>query len=420
MDAKCPTCGQVIAVDDTATGRIGWCPACKGLYEVASAGRLRAVGTKGRDGAGGAASGAESDVRYKCAKCKTVLESSSALAGREDKCPICGHSNVVPAGRRRKKVKRQEELVFLEAGAQEDDSSAGTASEQDENVFGSNPVPDLQVAVGDGKVGRAPEALGVDAQDASEVPMAADEAIGERTDREHVPADQVPPADMPGEPQWFYVSGGEQVGPVSFGVVRDLVRTGHLQASSMVWREGMDRWAQLGTTPEFCDMPTATMSQPPTVQQLPVQRQEGLSLHRQRIAIACAAGVGMIATFLPWVKAPIVGTVDGTAGDGWITFGLYAVALIVAFVGDRRKLLSGGKRLGAIIPAALASLIGIWKIVDFRARMSDVPKDNPFAEALAQTVQLGVGLYLVVIAGIVVVIFTFVFKNRGHFRPSAQ
>jgi len=279
---------------------------------------------------------------------------------------------------------------------------------------------DLQAAVGDGEAGRASEAFGVDTQGASEVPMAADEAIGERADREHAPAGQVSPADMPGGPQWFYVSGGEQVGPVSFGVVRDLVRTGHLQASSMVWREGMDRWAQLGTTREFCDTPTAAMSQPPTVQQLPVQRQDGLSLHRQRIAIACAAGVGMIATFLPWVKAPIVGTVDGTAGDGWITFGLYAVALIVSFVGDRRKLLSGGKRLGAIIPAVLASLIGIWKIVDFRARMSDVPKDNPFAEAFAHTVQLGIGLYLVVIAGIVLVVLAFVFKNRGHFRPSAQ
>jgi len=92
----------------------------------------------------------------------------------------------------------------------------------------------------------------------------------------------------------------------------------------------------------------------------------------------------------------------------------------MAFVGDRRKLLLGGKRFGAIIPAALASLIGIWTIVDFRARMSDVPKDNPFAEAFAQTVQLGMGLYLVVIAGIVLVVFTFVFKDRGHFRPSAQ
>lgn len=419
MDVRCPTCGQVITVADTATGKIGRCAACRSLYEVASAGRLRAVGVQDDDGGSGKDSGAGPDVRYKCAKCKTVLESPSRLAGQSDKCPICGHSNVVPAGRRRKKAKRQEELVFLEADAQQDDSDAGTASEQDENVFGSDPMLDLQAAVGDDKARHAPEAFGVDAQGASEIPMAVDEITGERADREHAPAGQVPPAHMPGGPQWFYVSGGEQVGPVSFEVVRDLVRTGHLQASSMVWREGMDRWAQLGTTPEFCDMPTAAMSQPPTVQELPAQRQEGLSLHRQRIAIACAAGMGMIATFLPWVKAPILGTVDGTAGDGWITFGLYAVALIMAFVGDRRELLSGGKRLGAVIPAALASVIGIWKIVDFKARMSDVPKDSPFAEALAQTVQLGAGLYLVVIAGIALVVLSFVFKNRGHFRPSA-
>ena len=96
--------------------------------------------------------------------------------------------------------------------------------------------------------------------------MAAGQVITERHDRPHAAPGAELPADMPGGPQWFYVSGGEEVGPVSLGVVRDLVLTGRIQASSMVWREGMERWAQLGTTPEFRSMPMAATSQPTAAQ----------------------------------------------------------------------------------------------------------------------------------------------------------
>ena len=35
-------------------------------------------------------------IRYKCRKCGATLESSSSLAGKEDKCPICGQVCIVP------------------------------------------------------------------------------------------------------------------------------------------------------------------------------------------------------------------------------------------------------------------------------------------------------------------------------------
>jgi len=171
MDARCPVCGETIEVADTATGRIGHCAACKSLYEVASAGRLRAVGVQDDDGDSGKGSGSGPDVRYKCAKCKSVLKSPSALAGQSDQCPICGHSNVVPRRRKRKKAKHQEELVPLEADAQGDG-----------NVFASEEAFDLEAGSGDGEAGRTSAAIDVHAEDPSEIPIAADEVSGQQSD----------------------------------------------------------------------------------------------------------------------------------------------------------------------------------------------------------------------------------------------
>ena len=49
-------------------------------------------------------------------------------------------------------------------------------------------------------------------------------------------------------------------------------------------------------------------------------------MNKQRIGILIAAGLGMLATFMPWLKAPVVGTINGAEwkGDGWITFFLFA------------------------------------------------------------------------------------------------
>lgn len=41
---------------------------------------------------------------------------------------------------------------------------------------------------------------------------------------------------------WFYVSNGQQAGPVDDAQLADLVRTGAIQPDTLVWREGMANW----------------------------------------------------------------------------------------------------------------------------------------------------------------------------------
>lgn len=130
-------------------------------------------------------------------------------------------------------------------------------------------------------------------------------------------------------------------------------------------------------------------------------------MHTQRIVVLICGVLGALVTFLPWATVPIIGTISGTVGDGWITLALFLPAVGLVLAGDRARPLAGGARLGAVIPAALASALGVWKIIDFNSAMQ-APEDNPFAEALSAGVSVGAGLYLVALMGVAIAISSFV------------
>lgn len=122
-------------------------------------------------------------------------------------------------------------------------------------------------------------------------------------------------------------------------------------------------------------------------------------MNKQRLAILILAGLGVTATFLPWVKAPILGAINGTEGDGWITLVLFAIPLVISLLNDKATKIEGGPLFGAIIPSLVAGVIGIYKIIDFNSTMSNIG-DNPFAQALGASISIQFGLYLVVLSGI--------------------
>lgn len=82
-------------------------------------------------------------------------------------------------------------------------------------------------------------------------------------------------------------------------------------------------------------------------------------------------------TFMPWVKVPKAGTLNGTKGDGWIKFGHFVILLLVAKSGNTMKLLRSGPQLLAIIPFLLAVGIGMWQIVEIKKLSSDFESEYP-------------------------------------------
>jgi len=134
-------------------------------------------------------------------------------------------------------------------------------------------------------------------------------------------------------------------------------------------------------------------------------------MNKQRLGILIVASLGALATFLPWVKAPIIGTINGTKGDGWITLVLFAIPLIISLLNDKTQAIKGGLLVGAIIPSIIAGIVGVWKIIDFNSKMSDIG-DNPFAQALGATVSIEIGLYLVVLAGFALPLIAYLVKDK--------
>lgn len=228
---------------------------------------------------------------------------------------------------------------------------------------------------------------------------------------------------------WHYIVSGQQHGPISSGELKRLADAGQLAPSDMVWKEGLASWmaassvkglfAAAATPPPLPFVgppPSAPAELPPRVDvvaratvgatKAAMRSVAGMKpiagFHIQRFGLGVAALLGCLCTFLPWITVPVIGTVYGTAGDGWITLILFIPAVVFAVLGDRLAPIGGWKRFAASIPPVLAALIGLGKIVDLNSRLADMraaAANNPFGAAMAATVQTRIGLYLLVLAG---------------------
>jgi len=119
----------------------------------------------------------------------------------------------------------------------------------------------------------------------------------------------------------------------------------------------------------------------------------------EQLAIGSAAVV-VIAAFLPWISASILGTsvtVNGIDGDGVITLGMAVVAgvLVVARQWDRINRALVGV-LGGLI-AALA----LYYVVD---PTTGIEGGDVAAELAREAVSPGIGLYLTALGGVGLVI----------------
>jgi len=47
--------------------------------------------------------------------------------------------------------------------------------------------------------------------------------------------------------EWYYAEGTEQKGPVSEKDIKEMFKSGRITMETLVWREGMEKWAELGS-----------------------------------------------------------------------------------------------------------------------------------------------------------------------------
>jgi hypothetical protein len=142
-------------------------------------------------------------------------------------------------------------------------------------------------------------------------------------------------------------------------------------------------------------------------------------MHQQRLAIVIAAAVGMLGTFLPWVSVPFLGSISGARGDGWISFVLFLVALLMALLGNKQSIMKGIQFVVAIVFGALAAALGVWKILDINSAMGETTAENPLSQSLGSIVSIGIGLYVIVVAGIAIILLGFILQKEKAAPPQA-
>jgi len=133
------------------------------------------------------------------------------------------------------------------------------------------------------------------------------------------------------------------------------------------------------------------------------------TLHKQRKFVLLSAVLGLISVFLPWktVSAGLFGAsmsegINGFHGAGILTFLLFIVAGIVAFLGNQTAALDKGSWM-AVMAAGAVALIGV--IINISTTSGN---SMGFVE-----LSVGLGCWIALVAAIGVVGSAWLFRNPG-------
>lgn len=122
---------------------------------------------------------------------------------------------------------------------------------------------------------------------------------------------------------------------------------------------------------------------------------EQMNFHKQKLYALIAAGVGVIAMFLPWWKVSFMGFVSGSISGmhdlGILAFLGFLGAGILTFLGDRSKPFEGQNKMIVAVCFGVAALI---TLIQF----------------LRQTEFASFGIWLSLLAGIAGAVIVYVLK----------
>jgi len=131
-------------------------------------------------------------------------------------------------------------------------------------------------------------------------------------------------------------------------------------------------------------------------------------MNKQRIALIIASGIGMLATFMPWVNVPIKGSVNGidnivrlggAVPIGLPTLGLFAISIILAFLGNKAEPMTKKLKIPTGVLGTISAAFGIFLCI-----IGPCEIYNCYS-------RLGFGIYLVIFAGIGVCLISFLFPK---------
>jgi hypothetical protein len=128
----------------------------------------------------------------------------------------------------------------------------------------------------------------------------------------------------------------------------------------------------------------------------------------QRIFLALISAAGIVATFLPWYTTSSGLSVTGVGGtgeigDGWVTLGLFALALISGVVGNIKEPIEKTK-FACAVAGTVNAAIGVLNVTNIY---------NAYDNISGYSVTIGIGLYLLMAMGVGLCVISFIsFKKK--------
>ena len=124
--------------------------------------------------------------------------------------------------------------------------------------------------------------------------------------------------------------------------------------------------------------------------------------NKQRLFIVIAAGVGVLAAFLPWTKVSFFGMSESSIGlsqYAWISMLLYGGAGALAFLDDKTTALEKSKKQIMLILGGLGALFSFIKMIQFGSE---------------KMISTGFGCYVSLLAGLALVGIYFLVNDKGE------
>jgi len=123
-------------------------------------------------------------------------------------------------------------------------------------------------------------------------------------------------------------------------------------------------------------------------------------MNKQRKFVLISVTAGIISMFLPWVRISVFGfskSLNGLHDSGILVFLCFAVAGVIACLGDQSKNLNNSMWMVTLISAAIALIIIIWDLIDASSGLY-----GSF---------LSFGIYLAGLSAIGVLLSAFIFRS---------
>ncbi|MDR3241575.1 MAG: hypothetical protein LBT37_05335 [Lactobacillaceae bacterium] len=137
-------------------------------------------------------------------------------------------------------------------------------------------------------------------------------------------------------------------------------------------------------------------------------------MNKEKITVLVIAVIGAFMTFMPWAKIGVLLTVNGTDGDGWFTFLVFAVAIAILFIGDKKAELIVWQKNSIIAVGTINFLLAAFEIINIKSKLAQIEQSKDIfgiGKMMAQAVKIQPALYIIALTALLLVVVV-VFKKQ--------